>query len=169
MNTSLHSTALFFALACSLSAAPIDYEEVSLLIRMHETESFVAEQAWQRGLLRVITPQQEATLKAQGASDTLLNNLRNPHLILPESEAVALETRRDQQRKAAQETSQPAPLRVPASYPATIPPVEADYCPELSGYYPYLYGGFPVRRHGLYRHTSGLRRTVSAQTITHQR
>jgi hypothetical protein len=151
LKTALKSTGLVLAMACSLRAEPIAYEEVSLLVRMHEAEAFVTEQASQRGLLRGFTPQQEMRLKAQGASDTLLQTLRNPSLILPEAEAVAFEAaRREQQRKATQQaaTAQLAAAVPVASTPVDISPVEGGYYPYPAypvGFYPYGYGRLRLR------------------------
>jgi len=172
MSTTLKATISVLALACSLRAAPIAYGEVSLLVRMHEADTFVSEQASQRGLLRGFTPQQEARLKAQGASDRLLQALRNPDLILPESEAVAFEAaRREQERKATQEAPA-APLL--AATPATVAPVadfpfEAGYYTYPAGFYSYGYGHLQSRAHGFGKTIPASRKFSSfANNSTHR-
>jgi septal ring factor EnvC (AmiA/AmiB activator) len=100
MKPKLTTLALLLAAPCWLAAAPIAYDEVSLLIRMHETDSYIAQQVAQRRLVRPLTPAQEATLKAQGASEGFLAALRNPNTTLSDAEAVAFETRRAAQKQA---------------------------------------------------------------------
>jgi hypothetical protein len=101
MKTKLISGALLLTLALSLSAAPIAYEEISLLVRMRETDSFIAQQLAQRRLLHALTPQQEAVLKAQGVSEALIQALRNPTARLSDAEVIAFESKREQQKQAA--------------------------------------------------------------------
>ncbi len=81
-------------------AEPIDYSEVSLLVRAHESEPSITQEVTRRRLLHALTPQQEQTLKSQGASDSLVQTLRRGDLALPAADATAFETRRDQVRAA---------------------------------------------------------------------
>src|SRR5436189_2966146 len=81
------------------SARPIDFNEVSLLVRAHENESSIKEEVSRRKLMHALTPQQESTLKAQGASDSLLQSLRNSNLVASKEEATAIETRDRQVRE----------------------------------------------------------------------
>lgn len=103
MKTKLTTISLFVALALSLRAAPIAFDELSLLVRMRETDSFITEQITQRRLIRALAPEQEATLIALGASDTILRVLRRQNSRLSDSDATAFETRRVQQKRAIQE------------------------------------------------------------------
>ena len=157
MSTTFKATVSVLALACSLRAAPVAYEEVSLLVRMHEADRFISEQASQRGLLHKLTPQQEARLKAQGASDVLIQELRNPDLLLPDSEAAACETaRREQASKAIQEAAAaPAATQAtnvpPADFPVADAPFEGGYYNYPAGYFPYGYGRLRSRAHGFGR------------------
>ncbi len=80
-------------------AEPIDYSEVSLLVRAHESEPSITQEVTRRKLVHALTPQQEQTLKAQGASDSLIQNLRRSDVVLPAADASAYETRRDQMRQ----------------------------------------------------------------------
>jgi hypothetical protein len=82
-------------------ARPIDFSEVSLLVRSHEPESSIIDDVSQRKLAHSLTSQQENILKAQGASNSLVQSLRNSNFVLSKEEAVAFETQRDQQVKAA--------------------------------------------------------------------
>ncbi|MDQ6708604.1 MAG: hypothetical protein M3Z85_21805, partial [Acidobacteriota bacterium] len=50
--------------------------------------------------MRALTPQQEATLKTQGASDSLIQTLRRSDIALAPADATAFETRREQSRQA---------------------------------------------------------------------
>jgi hypothetical protein len=103
MKTKLTFLALIFALACSLRAAPLTFNELSLLVRMRETDTYMLQQLSQRRLLRPLTADQESQLKAQGASDALLKAARDPARALPEADAVAFETWSEEQKKAIQE------------------------------------------------------------------
>src|SRR5262245_59127029 len=88
------------ALAVSATAAPVTFNEVSLLVRMRETDAYMTQQVTQRRLLRALTPGQEAALKAQGASDALLDALRKPEVVFSADEAAAFERWSEQQRLA---------------------------------------------------------------------
>lgn len=74
-------------------ARPIDYPEVSLLVRAHQSEADIKEDVARRKLMHPLTAQQEATLKAQGASDSLIQSLRNSNNIASKEEVAALEAR----------------------------------------------------------------------------
>ena len=65
----------------AVTAAPINFSEVSLWVRARETDQSIVHEVSQRKLARALTPQQEATLKAQGASDSLVQSLRSPNVI----------------------------------------------------------------------------------------
>ena len=82
-------------------ARPIDFSEVSLLVRTHEPESSIINDVSQRKLMHSLTSQQENTLKSQGASNSLVQSLRNSNLVLSKEDAVAFDMQRDQQAKAA--------------------------------------------------------------------
>jgi len=85
-------------LAASLTttalARPLDFSELSLLVRAHEPEPSIIADARARKLMHTLTPQQEATLKAQGASDSLIQSLRNSSFAISQSEAAAYEASR---------------------------------------------------------------------------
>ena len=82
-------------------ARPIDFSEVSLLVRAHEPESSIIDDVSQRKLVHSLTSQQENTLKSEGASNSLVQSLRNSNFVLSKEDAAAFDTQRDQQAKAA--------------------------------------------------------------------
>jgi len=79
--------------AMALTAAPINFNEVSLWVRAKETDSSIVREVSQRKLAKALTPQQETTLKSQGASESLIQSLRSPSTIAPASEVAATETK----------------------------------------------------------------------------
>lgn len=93
------SNCLLAAGACAL---PIDYSEVSLLVRAHESTPSIIQEVSRRKLVRPLTPQQENTLKSQGAGDSLLQALRRSDLTLAAADATAFEARREQLRNEPQ-------------------------------------------------------------------
>jgi hypothetical protein len=100
---------LLLGLDASLaSARPLEFSELSLLVRAHQPDSAIVADASQRKLVRPLTPDQEARLKSQGASDSLLQSLRNSNLFLSASEA------------ATYDASRSAPPRVAANYESRV-------------------------------------------------
>lgn len=95
------------------SARPIDFSELSLLVRAQESESSIRQEVAQRKLMHALTPQQERKLKAQGASDPLVQALRNPDLVVSKDEAAALEAPREPQSRTV------APLGTESTTPQT--------------------------------------------------
>ena len=88
------STVACFTSATSVFAEPIEFSEVSLLVRARESQPAIAQEVAQRKLVRPLTPQQEAILKTQGASDSLIQALRSPGNVLAAADATAFEARR---------------------------------------------------------------------------
>ena len=84
---------LVLAAAMAVTAAPINFSEVSLWVRARETDQSIVTEVSQRKLARALTPQQEATLKAQGASDSLVQSLRSPKIIATPAELAASEVK----------------------------------------------------------------------------
>lgn len=82
------------------SARPINFSEVSLLVRAHESESSIIQEVSQRKLMHSLTSQQESRLKSEGASDSFVSSLRNSNLVTSKEEAAAFETAREQRAKA---------------------------------------------------------------------
>jgi hypothetical protein len=84
---------LVLAAAMAVTAAPLNFSEVSLWVRARETDQSIVREVSERKLARALTPQQEATLKAQGASDSLVQSLRNPKVIAAPTDVAASETK----------------------------------------------------------------------------
>jgi hypothetical protein len=82
-----------FAGAVTITAAPVNFSEVSLWVRARETDQSIVREVSQRKLTRALTPPQEATLKSQGASDSLVQSLRNPSVIAPPADVAASEVK----------------------------------------------------------------------------
>jgi hypothetical protein len=93
------------------AAYPIDFGEVSLLVRAHESESSITQQISERKLLDKLTPQQETILKSQGASDSLIQSLRNSNLVISRDEAAALARLREQRAKVQHALSERSEVR----------------------------------------------------------
>src|SRR5438309_6181249 len=79
--------------AIALTAAPVNFSEVSLWVRARETDQSIVREVSQRKLARALIPQQESTLKAQGASDSLVQSLRNPKVIPTQTDAPTSEAK----------------------------------------------------------------------------
>ena len=90
-------------LATSVFAEPIDFSEVSLLVRARETESSIRQEVSRRKLVRPLTPQQENTLRKQGGTDSLIQALRASTIHLSQADAAAFDARRDQARNASRD------------------------------------------------------------------
>jgi hypothetical protein len=96
--------------ASQLSARPIGFSELSLLVRMHEPETSIKKEVAERKLLHGLTQPQEGILKSQGASDSLIQSLRNSNLVVSKEEAAAVES------PAARESSASAAEIHPAGH-----------------------------------------------------
>src|ERR1700720_3674563 len=94
--------AAIFLSASQAPARPIGFSEVSLLVRAHESEASIKQEVTQRKLLHALSPPQENILKSQGASDSLIQSLRNSNLVASKEEAAATEA-------AAVRNANPAP------------------------------------------------------------
>ncbi len=105
------SAVLLLALLGLLPASgrPIEFSEVSLLVRAHESNPEIMQAVRDRKLLHPLTAPQVNTLKAQGADETLVRNLQDPNLALSPAEAAAFT---EQSQPAAKN---PAPARHEAS------------------------------------------------------
>lgn len=94
-----------------LPARPMDFNEVSLFVRMGENDASIKEEVAQRKLMRPLTAQQEYTLKSQGASDSLVQSLRNANMVASKEEAAAAEA--EAQRAIARHSEAPAESNAP--------------------------------------------------------
>lgn len=70
-------------------ARPIDFKELSLFVRAHESDASIKDEVSRRKLMQPLTRDQESTLKAQGASDSLVSSLRSSSLVASKEEAAA--------------------------------------------------------------------------------
>src|SRR5207302_10552405 len=87
--------ALVLAAGCLTSMArPVDFSEVSLWVRTHDSEASIRDEVGRRKLMHPLTPQQETTLKNQGASDSLIQSLRNTANVASKEEVAATESAR---------------------------------------------------------------------------
>lgn len=84
---------LVLAAAVAVTAAPINFNEVSLWVRARETDQSIVREVTNRKLTRALTPQQEAVLKSQGASDSLVQSLRGPNMIASAADVAASEVK----------------------------------------------------------------------------
>src|SRR6266513_1239731 len=96
----MHSTKIILVTAIAVLAgaftalaAPLNFNEVSLWVRAKETDKSILNEVKERKLAKALTPQQEATLKSQGASDSLIQSLRNSALIASSTDIAATETK----------------------------------------------------------------------------
>jgi len=93
--------AAFLLAAGQLFARPIGFSELSLMVRMHQSETDIKNDVAERKLLHGLTQPQEGILKSQGASDSLIKSLRDSNLVASKEEAAAAES-------AARESSAPS-------------------------------------------------------------
>jgi hypothetical protein len=96
--------------AGQLFARPIGFSELSLMVRMHESEASIKNDVAERKLLHGLTQPQEGILKSQGASDSLLKSLRDSNLIVSKEEAATAEL------AAARESNAPSAEMRPAGH-----------------------------------------------------
>lgn len=78
-------------------ARPVDFGELSLLVRAHENETSIKNEVARRKLLHALSTQQEVRLKSEGASDSLISSLRNSNLVVSKDTAAAIEGERARQ------------------------------------------------------------------------
>ena len=98
----------------ALTAAPINFNEVSLWVRAKETDKTIQNEVKERKLAKALTPQQEAVLKSQGASDSLVQSLRSPAVIASAAEIAATEVKTQPARHPAPQSQESATSESPA-------------------------------------------------------
>jgi len=79
--------------AISAFAAPVNFNEVSLWVRAKESDKSILNEVKERKLAKALTPQQESTLKSQGASDSLVQSLRSSAVVTSSTDVAATETK----------------------------------------------------------------------------
>jgi hypothetical protein len=99
-KTLILTTFTVLALAMAVTAAPVNFSEVSLWVRARETDQSIVREVTQRKLARALTPQEESTLKAQGASDSLVQSLKNPRVISAETNTAPSDSKAPATRPA---------------------------------------------------------------------
>src|ERR1044071_6846353 len=117
----MHSTKIILVTAItvlagafSTFAAPLNFNEVSLWVRAKETDKSIQNEVKERKLAKALTPQQEAVLKSQGASDSLVQSLRNTAVIASPAEIAATEVKTPAPRNSAPTTQEPTTSESPA-------------------------------------------------------
>lgn len=75
--------------AFGATAAPINFGELSLWVRARDTDQSILREVSQRKLGKALTPQEESTLKNQGASNSLIQSLKSPALIAAPTDVPA--------------------------------------------------------------------------------
>jgi len=81
----------FLTCVSQASARPVGFNELSLMVRMHESDASIKQEVVQRKLLHPLTTSQENVLRSQGAIDALIQSLQNSKLIASKEEAAAAE------------------------------------------------------------------------------
>jgi hypothetical protein len=114
--------------AISALAAPVNFNEVSLWVRAKETDKSILNEVKERKLAKALTPQQESTLKSQGASDSLVQSLRGSALIASSADLPPSETK----APAPKIVSAPEPDRDTASENLQVFDVTAGHPINLS-------------------------------------
>ena len=95
----MHSTKILVTAIAVLAgafnafAAPVNFNEVSLWVRAKETDKSILNEVKERKLAKALTPQQESTLKSQGASDSLVQSLRSSAVVSSSADVAASETK----------------------------------------------------------------------------
>ena len=75
------------------TAAPINFGELSLWVRARDADQSILREVSQRKLAKALTAQEEATLKNQGASASLIQSLKSPALVAAPTDVAATEVK----------------------------------------------------------------------------
>ena len=75
------------------TAAPINFGELSLWVRVRDADQSILREVSQRKLAKALTPQEESTLKNQGASNSLIHSLKSPALVAAPADVAATEVK----------------------------------------------------------------------------
>jgi hypothetical protein len=107
-HPTLYSVSIAAAVLGSVTlsfARPVDFGELSLLVRARENESAIRNEVTRRKLLHQLTPQQEGRLKSEGASDSLIASLRSSNLVVAKETAAAIEAARTREAATPREST----------------------------------------------------------------
>jgi hypothetical protein len=88
------------------TAAPIKFGEISLWVRAKDTDQSIMREVSQRKLAKALTAQEEATLKNQGASASLIQSLKSPALVAAPEDVAATEVKTPAARTSKVETEE---------------------------------------------------------------
>lgn len=109
------------------TAAPIKFGEISLWVRARDTDQSIMREVSQRKLAKALTPQEESTLKNQGASSSLIQSLKSPALVAAPADVAATDVKSPATRTTAiqdAESESPADnlhiFEVPAGHPVNL-------------------------------------------------
>lgn len=111
------------------TAAPIKFGEISLWVRAKDSEQSIMREVSQRKLAKALTPQEEATLKNQGASASLIQSLKTPAVVAATTDVPATEVKPPATRTTAGEDEETASdsladnlhvFEVPAGHPINL-------------------------------------------------
>src|SRR5436305_12219513 len=83
------SAIALISLPFSVSASPLQFSEVSLMVRARESEASITQDVSQRKIAQKLSADQEARLKKEGASDSLISTLRNATVVPTENAPAA--------------------------------------------------------------------------------
>jgi hypothetical protein len=92
--------------AMAATAAPIKFGEISLWVRARDTDQSILREVSQRKLAKALTPQEEATLKNQGASNSLIQSLKSPALVAAPADLTTTEVQAPTTRTTAMPDSE---------------------------------------------------------------
>jgi hypothetical protein len=79
--------------AFGVSAAPVNFGELSLWVRARDKDASILREVGQRKLAKALTAQEESTLKNQGASSSLIQSLKNPSLVAAPADIAPTEAK----------------------------------------------------------------------------
>jgi hypothetical protein len=80
-----------FLTASALALGPLNYKEISLLVRTGEKSEMIVAEAKKRKLLKGLTAEEEVALRGSGASAALLSALKDPGLLVSPAVTVSSE------------------------------------------------------------------------------
>lgn len=86
-------------IASSANARPIEFSEVSLLVRSHEQPADILREVRTRQLAQPLSANQESVLRAQGAGDALLRGLHDRALVLSPEQAAGFTQEQERMAK----------------------------------------------------------------------
>jgi hypothetical protein len=109
------------------AAAPINFGELSLWVRARDTDQSILREVSQRKLAKALTPQEESTLKNQGASNSLIQSLKSAALVAAPANVPATEVKSPATRTTVmQDADSDSPadslhvFEIPAGHPVNL-------------------------------------------------